>query len=154
MTQPVPFGDLLAEVERIVAEAADRDSALQAICDLLEQRVEHYDWVGFYIADNATSTLALGPFAGSPTEHVRIAFGQGVCGQAAERREPFVVQDVSKESNYLSCSADVRSEVVLPIVRGGELLGEIDIDSHALSPFTDADRAFLERVAGLVSGLF
>jgi GAF domain-containing protein len=87
---------------------------------------------------------------GAPTDHTRIPFGQGICGQAAERKETFVVQDVSMEDNYLSCSVDVRSEIVLPIMDGGEVLGELDIDSHAVSPFTEQDGQLLTGICELV----
>ena len=154
MTDVALFEDLLGEVGRLVAEAPDRDGALQAVCELLRERVGHYDWVGFYLADGAAGTLTLGPYAGEPTEHVEIPFGRGVCGQAAERRETFVAQDVSKETNYLSCSPAVRSEIVVPVMKAGEVVAELDIDSHVVSPFTPADRALLETVADVVAGLF
>ncbi len=154
MTNVTLFEDLLAAVRQLVDRAAGRDGALQAVCELLRERVGHYDWVGFYLADGAAGALTLGPYAGEPTEHVEIPFGRGVCGQAAERRETFVVQDVSKETNYLSCSPAVRSEIVVPVMKAGEVAAELDIDSHALSPFTRDDRGFLERVAETVAELF
>ena len=152
VTDQTLFPNLLHDVEQIV-KTCEENSALLAVCELLRDSVTHYDWVGFYLADPATRTLTLGPFAGAPTEHVEIGFGRGICGQAAERRETFLVQDVSKEANYLSCSVDVQSEIVVPILRGGRVVAEIDIDSHALAPFTDEDRAFLERVAAIVAPL-
>jgi L-methionine (R)-S-oxide reductase len=148
------FDELLSRAEDIVAGAPDRDAALQAVCDLLAGRVDHYDWVGFYLADGESETLVLGPFVGAPTEHVRIPFGEGICGQAAARRETLVVPDVSAEANYLACSLAVRSEIVVPVMRGGRFVAEIDIDSHTLSAFADADRALLEGVAEAVSELF
>jgi len=141
--------------EMVTWNGADRDEKLHAICALLEKDVAHYDWVGFYVVDPAQEReLVLGPFAGAPTEHTRIAFGQGICGQAADTEMTFVIQDVSREANYLSCSPHVKSEIVVPIFKDGAVVGEIDIDSHALAPFTEADNAFLERVATLVAGLF
>ena len=98
--------------------------------------------------------LVLGPCVGTPTDHVKIPFGRGICGQAAEREETFIVQDVSKECNYLSCSISVKAEIVLPIFKDGRIVGELDIDSHRLSPFTDADRGFLEKVCKIVAQLF
>ena len=148
------FGNLLAETGRIAAGPRDSSAKLQGICDLLRKNVPHYDWVGFYVADAATKTLRLGPFSGAPTEHARIAFGQGICGQAAERKETFVVQDVSKEANYLSCGIHVKSEIVAPVMRDGEVVAELDIDSHTCDAFTGQDRLFLEKVAGIVSCLF
>ena len=149
------FTTLLATIREIVIpEGRSRDEKLHAICALLERKVAHYDWVGFYLVDPAREReLVLGPFVGAPTEHTHIAFGQGICGQAADTEMTFVVQDVSQETNYLSCSPHVKSEIVIPIFKDGAVAGEIDIDSHALAPFTDADNAFLEQVATLVAAL-
>jgi len=113
--------------------------------------VPHYDWVGFYMVDaEKMNELVLGPFVGDPTEHVRIPFGKGICGQAAERGETFVVQDVSEQNNYLACSLNVKSEIVVPLIKDDKVVGELDIDSHEVGPFTDDDREFLEEIAGLV----
>jgi GAF domain-containing protein len=132
----------------------DRDEKLETICELLQGGVAYYEWVGFYIVDASQKALVLGPFVGEPTEHVRITFGKGICGQAAERQETFIVQDVSQETNYLSCSPSVQSEIVVPIFKDGEIVGELDIDPHTLSPFTQEDREFLEDVCQIVSDLF
>ncbi len=116
--------DLLKEAERILTSDMPVEERLQALCKFLRENVEHYDWVGFYFVDpEKKDELVLGPYSGAPTEHVRIRFGQGICGQAAETRNVFVVQDVSKEDNYLSCSPDVRSEIVVPIFKDGEIVG-------------------------------
>ncbi len=141
------FASLLDEIEAVVGRSLSRDSKLTEICRILKDGVPYYDWVGFYLVDpEAERELVLGPFVGEPTEHTRIGFGEGICGQAAELKETFVIQDVSQETNYLSCSPDVRSEIVLPIFQEGEIVGELDIDSHDLSPFSDEDERFLERV--------
>lgn len=153
MANKALFDILYNEIDRIIE--SDRDAKAQAICDLLRDRVSHYDWVGFYLVDpNSPRELVLGPFAGAPTDHIRIPFGKGICGQAAEREETFVIQDVSKEDNYLSCSVHVKSEIVLPIFKEGKITGELDIDSHQLTPFTEADQAFLEKVCDRVAELF
>ena len=149
------FNFLLNRVREIVESPSDKNEKLTTICKLLKDDVHYYNWVGFYIVDKSRDgELVLGPFAGEPTEHIRIAFGSGICGQAAERKETFIVQDVSKEINYLSCSPKVKSEIVVPILKNGEVVGELDIDSHLLSPFTEEDRNFLERVCKNVSELF
>ena len=117
----------------------------------MKERVESYDWVGFYLVDvERERELVLGPFAGEPTDHKRIRFGQGICGQAADLLKVFIVPDVTKESNYLSCNARVRSEIVIPLFRGETLVGELDIDSHLPDPFDEKDRLFLEKVGALV----
>jgi len=149
------FATLLKKVTEIISSAVAADDKLLATCKLLRQEVPYYDWVGFYLVDPAqTNELVLGPFVGDPTEHERIAFGQGICGQAAERNETFVVQDVSKESNYSSCSANVKSEIVVPILKNGQIIGELDIDSHALAPFSQEDKEFLGKVCEKIADLF
>lgn len=146
------FEQLLEEVRKVVDSSLGREEKLKRVCELLHDRVPYYDWVGFYLVDERKGNeLVLGPFVGEPTEHVRIPFGRGVCGRAAVELKTIVVQDVSKEANYLACSPLVKSEIVVPIFKGGEFVGELDIDSHELAPFTEDDRLFLERVAELVS---
>jgi L-methionine (R)-S-oxide reductase len=139
---------------KFVYPDCDRDSTLQAICKLLADNVRYYNWVGFYIVDETGETLTLGPFVGEPTEHVRIPLGRGICGQAAATGKTFVVQDVTKETNYLSCSLKVKSEIVLPILLAGRVVAELDIDSHETSPFTREDTEFLEQVCEFVAPLF
>ena len=150
------FHNLLEKVKETVRKKGNRDEKLKEICELLEREIPHYNWVGFYLIDpEKERELVLGPFVGEPTEHVRIPFGAGICGQAAERKLTFIVQDVSKETNYLSCSPDVKSEIVVPIFdKRGNIIGELDIDSHYLEPFTSEDREFLEKICKYVSELF
>ena len=147
------FDSLLEKVRELAAGKLSRDEALVRVCNLLKEAVPHYDWVGFYLVAGERE-LALGPYAGEPTEHYRIAFGSGICGQAADREKTFVVQDVRRETNYLSCSPSVRSEIVVPIFAENRLVGELDLDSHELAPFSAADREFLEEVARRVAILF
>jgi len=149
------FSILIKKARDIVDGQLDKYEKLEAICNLLRDNIPYYDWVGFYLVDQTREKeLLLGPFKGEPTEHVRILFGRGICGQAAEMKKTLIVQDVSKEINYLSCSPKVKSEIVVPIFKNGEVVGELDIDSHTLSPFTDEDAPFLEKICEIVSKLF
>ena len=144
-----PFGAVLESVTRVLAQPGD-DQLLQ-VCQLLADRIPHYGWVGFYLVVPGEERLELGPYVGKPTQHTSIPFGVGVCGQVAESQAPRVVQDVSAEGNYLSCSIDVRSEIVFPVVKEGMMIAELDIDSDHLAPFTEEDQLFLEKVCALVS---
>ncbi len=141
------------KITQIVNGDNDGLGKLQELADTLRELIPHYNWFGFYITLPGTRTLVLGPFSGEPTEHTHIGFGSGICGQAAERAETFVVPDVSRESNYLVCSIKVKSEIVVPILRDGSVIGEIDIDSHRRDAFTDEDTAFLEELAREVQPL-
>ncbi len=150
------FDGILREIEQIINTHRDneRDEILERICAVLKREIPHYDWVGFYLVDPvAERELVLGPYVGAPTEHTRIPFGKGICGQAAATETTFIVQDVTLETNYLSCSPDVRSEIVVPILKEDIVVGELDIDSHALAPFTDQDQAFLNAVCARVAPL-
>jgi len=136
------FEFLKSEIEKLPNEVF-----LEEIPKLLDKHVPYYNWTGFYLMDEE-GMLVLGPYVGEPTEHVRIPVGRGICGQAAEKKVTFVVQDVTQESNYLSCSPLTKSEIVVPIFKNdGSVFGEIDIDSHYVAPFDERDQKFLEWVA-------
>jgi GAF domain-containing protein len=152
----VPFSQLRARTAQVLqATSGGRDQKLAAVAQFLHDSVAIFDWVGFYLVDpNADRELILGPYTGAHTDHTRIKFGQGICGQAAERLETFVIQDVSKESNYLSCSSDVQSEIVLPVFKDGAFVAELDIDSHALAPFSDEHRIVLEGICADLEVVF
>jgi GAF domain-containing protein len=143
---------LQRRIQAILDSEESREARLQAVCEALKTSVPHYDWVGFYLVDpGAEEELVLGPYAGEPTEHTRIKFGQGICGQAASTKETFIIQDVTQETNYLSCSPEVKSEIVLPIFSEGQLVGELDIDSHDLAPFSEGDQRLLDRICAWVA---
>ncbi|MEH6682162.1 MAG: GAF domain-containing protein [Sediminicola sp.] len=122
------------------------DGRLQQICELLKENVAHYDWVGFYFRNGDREELKLGPYAGNPTDHTIIPFGKGICGQVAVSNKNFVVPDVRAQDNYIACSLTVKSEIVVPLFVDGRNVGQIDIDSNTLDPFTEADEHFLEFV--------
>ena len=116
---------------------------------LLKERIPDYHWVGIYLLDG--NELVLGPFAGKPSPHTRIPVGRGICGAAVAEKATIVVDDVSADARYLACSVDTKSEIVVPIMRGSEVLGEIDIDSDRPAAFGPADRKMLEALAGLLA---
>lgn len=129
----------------------DINHRLTEICDVLQTKVETYDWVGFYFKNGDKRELILKAFAGEPTDHTIIPFGKGICGQVAESNQNFVVDDVSAQDNYIACSINVKSEVVIPLFVNGENIGQIDIDSHTKNAFTKEDEVFLAWVNAQVS---
>ncbi len=131
-----------------------RDEKLLEICQLLNQNIEHYNWVGFYFANHEAQTLHLGPYVGAETDHTVIPFGKGICGQVAVSNENFVVPDVAAQDNYIACSFTVKSEIVVPLFVNGKNIGQIDIDSHVLDPFTNEDEQFLEFVNSEIAKLY
>ena len=149
------YTELTGQVRQIADNQATREEKLQAICGLLSDEVDVFDWVGFYLVDpDAERELVLGPYVGEPTDHTRIPFGKGICGQAAETLETFVVQDVSKASNYLSCSIHVKAEIVVPVMKGDTFVAELDIDSHTKDSITEKHREMLEEICTIVAKLF
>nr|WP_299387743.1 GAF domain-containing protein [Allomuricauda sp.] len=127
------------------------DNRLRAVCELLRNSVAYYDWVGFYFKNGDKEELKLGPYAGEPTDHTIIPFGKGICGQVAVSNQNFVVPDVAAQDNYIACSITVKSEIVIPLFKNGENIGQIDIDSNTPDPFTEVDERFLEFVNERVS---
>ena len=148
------YTKLLQEIEIFVASGATQGEILLNTCKLLKDNVYHYDWVGFYILDEQKSKLNLGPYFGKTTEHTVIPVGKGVCGQVADNKKLKIVQDVSQEGNYIACSIDVQSEIVVPVLKDGNFMAEIDIDSHSPAPFTIDDENFLTSVCQKLSVLF
>jgi len=144
------------EVYKKIEELAQTnpENLLLQICEILKTDVYHYDWVGFYILDILKNELVLGPFVGKPTPHTHIAVGKGICGQVAEKTETMVVQDVTQVENYISCGLEVQSEIVVPVLKNGKFVAEIDIDSHSPAPFTDEDSVFLKKICDLVVDRF
>jgi L-methionine (R)-S-oxide reductase len=116
----------------------------------LKDGVPDYTWVGIYLMDGEKE-LALGPFVGKPSPHTRIPLGSGICGAAATEKATIVIDDVNADPRYLACSIETKSEMVVPILDGSRVLGEIDIDSDKPAAFGAADRELLESIATLLA---
>ena len=140
---------LLTAIRSAVAAAPGRESAMQQAVRLLKDGVPYYTWVGVYVLEG--DELVLGPYIGKPSPHMRIPLGRGICGAAATEKATIVVDDVNADARYLACSIDTKSEIVVPIMRGADVLGEIDIDSDQPAAFGARDRALLEPVAALLA---
>ncbi len=145
------FGEIIKEVQSIVDKEIHINKKLKELCILLDKNIPYYNWTGFYLVDkNDNNMLILSEYVGKKTEHTKIRFGQGICGQAAENKDTFVVQDVSNENNYLACSLETKSEIVVPIFKNDKIVGELDIDSHTISPFSEEDKIYLERICKII----
>ncbi len=143
---------VLGELQSAVASEPDRTRALQRTVEILKARMPDYTWVGIYLLEG--DELVLGPFLGKPTPHTRIPLDKGICGAAASQRHTIVVDNVDADPRYLACSLDTRSEIVVPIMRGERVFGEIDIDSDRPAAFGPADRALLEATATALAAKF
>ena len=123
--------------------------AMERVVEILKRDMPHYTWVGIYVLEG--DELVLGPFMGKPSPHTRIPIGRGICGAAARERETIVVDDVNADSRYVACSLETKSEIVVPIMSGEVVLGEIDIDSDRAAAFGPRDKELLESVASLLA---
>ena len=145
----VTYDDVLSSVRVAIDLAPSHADAMAQAVNVLKEQMPDYSWVGIYLLDG--QELILGPFRGKPSPHTRIPLNQGICGAAASTKETIIIDDVDADPRYLACSLETRSEIVVPIMRGAEVLGEIDIDSDKKAAFGQADRELLEAVAHLLS---
>lgn len=149
-----PFSVVYHKFCELKEQRLDLYSLMLSASQLLKSEISHYDWVGFYLLDSQNNQLVLGPYTGAATDHTHIPVGKGICGQVAASKKTMVAQDVTEQENYLACSTDVQSEIVVPILKNGQFVAEIDIDSHAYAPFTKEDEQFLSAIAEKFSELF
>jgi GAF domain-containing protein len=146
---------LAADLKTMAQAAPSVEDLMTDIVGRLQQYPPHYNWVGFYMIEKSLlpgvdPVLVLGPYVGAPTTHTRIPLNQGICGAAVTSGNTVVVDDVHSDPRYLACSLETKSEIVVPVRVRGEIVGELDIDSHEPSAFGEEDRRFCEYCAKLV----
>lgn len=145
------FAEILTEVRAFADTAKNLTDLQNFIVEIIPSRLPYYNWTGFYMLDpEDPETLVLGSFRGAPTEHVRIPVNQGICGAAVAQNTTVIVDDVNADPRYLACSLETKSEIVVPIRVNGNVVGEIDIDSHNPAAFSQQDKDFLEQCARIV----
>ena len=148
------YQQLAEELTQVAEAAEDVENLMSVIVGRLEERLQHFDWVGFYMIEKGRlgedPILVLGPYAGAETPHKRIPLNQGICGAAVSSGQTVVVDDVNVDPRYLACSIETRSEIVAPVFMRGNVVGELDIDSHTPAAFTGEDRKLVEHCAALV----
>ncbi len=137
---------LLSQIEALIATENDLIANLSNIAAVLKQ-TRAYFWVGFYLVKG--NELVLGPFQG-PVACTRIGYGKGVCGAAWKAAEVMVVPDVEQFPGHIACSGDSKSEVVLPVIKNGEVSMVLDVDSDQIDDFDQQEVAFLKQVVALI----
>ena len=147
------FNELKPKISDLVSRSSSLDATLKEVCELLKSSIPYYDWVGFYFKNGEKEELKIGPYAGATTDHEIIPFGKGICGQVAVSNKNFVVADVSSQDNYIACSLSVKSEIVIPLFVNNVNIGQLDIDSNTIDPFTQEDERFLEFVCESVASI-
>ena len=143
---------LAQHIVAAVNAAPDKLAAMTVAVRLLKDNLPYYTWAGIYVLEG--DELVLGPYLGKPSPHTRIPLNRGICGAAASEKASIIVDDVNSDPRYLACSIETKSEIVVPILRGDEVFGEIDIDSDRPAAFTASDSALLEAIAAALSTKF
>ena len=133
---------LLAQLEALLDGETNALANLSNASALLNQALPHSVFTGFYLFDG--NELILGPFQGG-VSCVHIALGKGVCGESAEKKQTIIVDDVSQHANYISCDSRAKSEIVVPMVKDGRLLGVLDLDSALTGDYDKIDQEYLEK---------
>src|ERR1700694_4453826 len=152
----MPVASRIEEVRNQISELAERsgnaDDLMRKRVKILRERMLKYNWAGFYMLEPGAQppVLVLGAFDGAATPHTRIPLNQGICGAAASSGKTIVVDDVSKDSRYLACSLETKSEIVVPIFVHGKIAGELDIDSHFPAAFGATDQGLVQYCAEVV----
>ena len=151
MPLTTPIDQVRNEISTLANTAPTARALMQDICNLLRERMK-YNWVGFYMLELGTQppALVLESFVGATTPHTRIPLHQGICGAAASSGKTIVVDDVTKDSRYLACSLETKSEIVVPIFVKKQVVGELDIDSHFAAAFGTDDEALVQYCAEVV----
>jgi GAF domain-containing protein len=132
------------------AGALPLGALLDRVAEALHARFPHYTGVYLYWMDGPDA-LVLRAYRGRPTEHTRIPVAVGICGRAVREKRTVIVDDVTADPSYLACSLETRSEIVVPIMKGGDVLGEIDIDGDDAAAYGPGDQRFLEELARLIA---
>ena len=140
------YADLARDLRALLAGERDLVANAANTAALIWEALPDLNWSGFYLYKSGE--LVLGPFQGKPA-CVRIALGKGVCGTAAERRETVLVEDVHAFPGHIACDSASNSEIVVPLRRGAELLGVLDLDSPKHARFTSLDARGIESLAGI-----
>jgi len=140
------YQSILPQIQAIVEDESDVIANLANICAALKQQFGWF-WIGFYLVKG--NELGLGPFQG-PIACTRIAKGRGVCGSAWQQQQVIVVPDVDQFPGHIACSSDSKSEIVLPIMKNGECVGVLDIDSDELNQFDEFDAEYLKQLMSVI----
>jgi len=139
------YAELAASLRALLDGEHDLVANAANMAALIYWSLSELNWAGLYLMDARRGDLLLGPFQGKPA-CVRIPLGRGVCGTAAQRRETVVVPDVHEFPGHIACDSASNSEIVVPVIRGGRLLGVLDLDSPVRARFDEADARGLERL--------
>lgn len=139
---------LVDNIRIAIASLSDEQEIFRQTVELIDEFSEDFDWTGIYVMRDGV--LEVGPYIGPETPHTRIELNQGICGAAASEKKTIKVDDVNSDPRFLACSLTTRSEIVVPLMDGERVIGQIDVDSNKPSNFSKKDQRMLEQIAGVV----
>ena len=144
--------EVRSEIGALATSSPTAQELMWTMVKLLHDKMLKYNWVGFYMLEPGAQppVLVLGAFEGAMTPHTRIPLNQGICGAAASSGQTVVVDDVTRDPRYLACSLETKSEIVVPVFVHGQVVGELDIDSHFPAAFTAEHQELVQYCAILV----
>lgn len=145
------YSELIPQIISLVQDEPNPIANMANITAALKQAFSYYSWVGFYLFDTASGELVLGPFQGK-IACTRIAVGRGVCGTSFQKRETIIVEDVNQFPGHIFCDGDSKSEIVVPILHHGTVIGVLDVDSHEYNSFDRTDKEHLEHLITSITG--
>lgn len=149
-TKEERYQSFIPKIKALVGNESDIIANLSNVASALHFNFNFF-WTGFYIVKN--DELVLGPFQG-PIACTRIAKGKGVCGTAWEKKETLVVKNVDEFPGHIACSSDSKSEIVVPVIKNGNVIAVLDVDSKELATFDEIDAKYLNELIQWLSGLF
>ncbi|MBK7254311.1 MAG: GAF domain-containing protein [Ignavibacteria bacterium] len=145
---------LLPQIDALIKDEINFIANISNITSVLKYSFDNFLWVGFYFTDNNNpGELVLGPFQGR-VACTRIKFGQGVCGTSAERKETIIVNDVNEFPGHIVCDSLSKSEIVVPVLKNGKVLGVLDIDSERFGNFDETDKKYLSKMLENILNIF
>lgn len=139
---------LIDNIRIAVLDKTNETDILSESIKLIDAFSDGFDWTGFYLVKDGI--LEVGPYVGPETPHKKIELAQGICGAAVSQKQSIVIDNVDTDPRFLACSTTTKSEIVVPLMDGEEVLGEIDIDSNQPAFFTKEDKEMFEEIAQII----
>lgn len=144
------YNSLINKIQDELAKTKSLKTNLNKIVVDNLSTIPYFNWTGIYLLDSNENELVLDYYIGKPTEHTNIPVGKGVCGSAVADHEDKIIKNVTQEENYLACSLETRSEIVVLIENQTRIFGQIDVDSDEVGAFDEIDRVYLRKVSEIM----
>jgi len=139
---------LVDNIRIAISGKTSQPDVLQTAVEVINDYSDGFNWTGIYMMKDGV--LEVGPYIGPETPHTKITLNSGICGAAASQKKSVIVEDVTADPRFLACSPHTKSEIVVPLMEGDAVLGEIDIDSNQRGFFSSDDQKMFEEIAATI----